>query len=275
MATYTTLSLNVTLREDTPDYVINFFQKGTINEKLPSFWNDLGLNEANKINLVTPSMVLVQHGAKYYVDGKPKNRYFLQILLEYDLDFMMNVYALIGTLAEFAEDTPCAGYMACETGDVTLFGYKNQVPIWANDLVLTAKTYQKEDISTLFEQYEMDFINAQTLIQAIKTTCEKDVTKTELDNYFRSEDKENFIQRLLTEKIENWQDLDDTKAVKLIEEILENVATNDAILSRNMTALEKRYQKSTGALSDLIFHKDITNVDEILAFLKKNTATYL
>jgi hypothetical protein len=56
---------------------------------------------------------------------------------------------------------------------------------------------------------------------------------------------------------------------------LENVATNDAILSRNMTALEKRYQKTTGTLSDLIFHKDITNVDEILAFLKKNTVIYL
>jgi hypothetical protein len=196
MATYTTLSLNVTLREDTPDYIIVFFEKGTINEKLPSFWYDLGLNEANKINLVTPSMVLVQHGAKYYIDGKPKNRYFLQILLEYDLDFMMSVYALVNTLAEYAEDTPCAGYMASETGDVTLFGYKNQVPIWANDLVLNPKIYTKDDIFGLFEQYEMGFINLQTIIQTLKSVFNKDFTQTDLDFYIQHENRENLIKNL-------------------------------------------------------------------------------
>jgi hypothetical protein len=76
------------------------------------------------------------------------------------------------------------------------------------------------------------------------------------------------------ESITDWASIDDDRAVLLIKEISANI-TNDNIVDRNSDALEKRYRKSTGFISDLIFYKDLTDEQVILALLKKDTTIYL
>lgn len=77
-----------------------------------------------------------------------------------------------------------------------------------------------------------------------------------------------------TEPIADWASIDDARAVLLIKEILANI-TNDNIVDRNSDALEKRYRKPTGFISDLIFYKDPIDEQAILALLKKDTTIYL
>ncbi|HUP13099.1 MAG TPA: hypothetical protein VM187_12820 [Niastella sp.] len=60
----------------------------------------------------------------------------------------------------------------------------------------------------------------------------------------------------------------------LIRQILADV-TRDNIVHRNSDALEKRYRKKTGFISDLIFYQDITDEPAILKLLKEDTTKYL
>ena len=95
-----------------------------------------------------------------------------------------------------------------------------------------------------------------------------------LRNYWRSSDLESFVELISTPEIENWTKIDDEYADKLIAEILDNLG-NDALIYRNSIALEKRFKKSTGTISDWIFYDDITDRTEILELLKTNTTIQL
>ena len=95
-----------------------------------------------------------------------------------------------------------------------------------------------------------------------------------LRNYWRSSDLESFVELISTSEIENWTEIDDEYAYKLIAEILDNLG-NDALINRNSTALEKRFKKSTGTISDWIFYDDITDRMKILELLKTNTTIQL
>jgi len=95
-----------------------------------------------------------------------------------------------------------------------------------------------------------------------------------LRNYWRSSDLESFIELISTPQIENWTEIDDDYANKLIAEILDNLS-NDALINRNSTALERRYKKPTGTISDWIFYKDISDRIKILELLKTNTTIQL
>jgi len=95
-----------------------------------------------------------------------------------------------------------------------------------------------------------------------------------LRNYWRSSDLESFVELISTSEIENWTEIDDEYADNLIAEILDNLG-NDALINRNSTALEKRFKKSTGAISDWIFYDNITDRMKILELLKTNTTIQL
>lgn len=84
----------------------------------------------------------------------------------------------------------------------------------------------------------------------------------------------NFCEMLLVEPIMDWQDIDDARAIQMVQEILDNV-TDDAVLLKNGEALEKRYRKASGFLGGLIFHSGIESPNEILKELKKDTTIYL
>ena len=83
--------------------------------------------------------------------------------------------------------------------------------------------------------------------------------------------RENFKR---VNSIENWTEIDDVYADKLITEFKNNL-TNDALMNRNATALEKKYKKSSGTLSHWIFNDDITENKKILELLKKDTTIQL
>ena len=73
--------------------------------------------------------------------------------------------------------------------------------------------------------------------------------------------------------IKNWQEIDKPKALSLLEQILLNV-NNNVILHRNSEALEKRYGKPSGTVSDYIFHYELSK-EEILEKLEKDDTIYL
>ena len=73
--------------------------------------------------------------------------------------------------------------------------------------------------------------------------------------------------------MENWQEIDDVKAKQMLSEIFENVH-DDHLISKYSDALEKRYRKPEGTISDYIFWDDLS-IDEILTKLKIDTVTYL
>lgn len=95
-----------------------------------------------------------------------------------------------------------------------------------------------------------------------------------LRNYWRSSDLESFVELISTSEIKNWTEIDDEYADNLIAEILDNLG-NDALINRNSTALEKRFKKSTGTISDWIFYDNITDRMKILELLKTNTTIQL
>ena len=133
---------------------------------------------------------------------------------------------------------------------------------------------KKERLKSLIELYEsrqLDFLQVQHLINEI---AGKTISKEEIENYWTYTSLDNYCDTVLIEPIIDWQDIDDTKALVLIEEILNNT-TNDGLLMKNSEALEKRYKKASGFLNDLIFQADINNSNEILKELKKDKTIYL
>jgi hypothetical protein len=123
----------------------------------------------------------------------------------------------------------------------------------------------------LFESGKTDLI---ATIREINNLTGRDIDEYSLRNYWTSTSLEDFCNTLLTEPIYNWEGINDEQALQLIKEMLDNLS-NDGILERNGEALEKRYNKTTGFLTGLIFHSDIVNESEILEQLKKETRFFL
>lgn len=131
--------------------------------------------------------------------------------------------------------------------------------------------HQIKEVILKYEKEELNFDEAQKIISEI---THKELDKHTLDNYWRSEDLDEFVTFLSTDEIPNWKELDDNSSLKLITEILENTEV-DAILERNGNALEKRFRKTTGTVMDLIFQEDMSDPDEILNRLKRDTSIKL
>lgn len=130
------------------------------------------------------------------------------------------------------------------------------------------------EIKQIIIEYESKILPVEKAIVLIKDLTFKTVDKYDLDNYWTNTDIDSFVKRLLTPEFVDWRNIDDERALELINEILENT-TDDSILERNMNALEKRYSKTTGKISDWIFYKNITDPREILGLLKQNTSIAL
>ena len=132
------------------------------------------------------------------------------------------------------------------------------------------KEHKIKELIQAYEDEKMSFEEIQTEIE--KVIGER-IEKHLVDNYWRGEDLDNLCRRLAIEPIDNWQELTDAAALKLLEEIYQDV-TRDDIISRNAEALEKRYRKTTGTISDYVFDSEL-KPKEILKKLKENTVTYL
>ncbi|NJK97914.1 MAG: hypothetical protein HC905_26080, partial [Bacteroidales bacterium] len=126
-------------------------------------------------------------------------------------------------------------------------------------------------ITKIILDYENNLISPEKALESINAVSNTLVDREWLDAYWNAMSLDEFVRLIAIKPIENWKGLTDMDALKLIAEIFDNL-TDSAVTSRNITALEKRYSKPEGTISNLIFYKDITNPTEVLNRLKVNTS---
>lgn len=131
-----------------------------------------------------------------------------------------------------------------------------------------------DKIKKLIQDYEDNKLTSGVALEEINKISNTLIDKEWLDSYWNSMDLDDFVELISISPIENWNDLTDLDSLNLITEIINDV-TKTAIVKRNMTALEKKYSKPEGTISDWIFHDDINDPDEILRCLKINTSIAL
>jgi hypothetical protein len=131
-----------------------------------------------------------------------------------------------------------------------------------------------ERIKKIILDYENNLIPTEAALESINSFSNMDVDREWLDSYWNSMSLDEFVRLITISPIDNWKELTDVDSLKLIAEIFDNI-TDNAIVQRNMTALEKRYSKPEGTISNWIFYKDINNPVEVLNQLKVNTTISL
>lgn len=141
-----------------------------------------------------------------------------------------------------------------------------------NDFLNMDKKY--EIVKKIILAFEDNKITAREALKAILENTGKNLTESDLLNYWRSTELDSYVKRLIAVPISDWQQIDDKRALELIMEIFSNIG-DDAIFEVNAEALEKRYSKSSGIISDWIFHSDIDNPHKILSLLKTDTTIIL
>lgn len=131
-----------------------------------------------------------------------------------------------------------------------------------------------EEIKKIISLFEENKESAKKTLENIYEITGKNIDIYTLENYWRSENLDDFVKRLITPSINDWKNINDDRAIILIKEILENLG-NNAILDVNSDALEKRYSKPTGTVIDYIYYQNILEATEMLKLLKKNTVISL
>ncbi|MEM7037335.1 MAG: hypothetical protein AAF570_10170, partial [Bacteroidota bacterium] len=107
-----------------------------------------------------------------------------------------------------------------------------------------------ENLQDIIQRFEHDQISFDEAKAAILASTGKEVDEYALRNYWRSESLNSFARRLAQSPAEI--PLDDGDVAKLVKELFENL-NDDAIVEANCEALEKRFAKPPGTVSDWIF----------------------
>lgn len=132
----------------------------------------------------------------------------------------------------------------------------------------------KSELKKVIVDFEDGKFPVEEALSKIQKITGKEIDSYTLENYWKSVSLNDFCDELLSLPIENWREITDSKALELIQEILENIES-DAVICRNSEALEKRYGKEEGFVEGLIFNFEIDTAEEILSKLKENTILYL
>jgi hypothetical protein len=133
---------------------------------------------------------------------------------------------------------------------------------------------KSEKVRQLIVDFENGKISSDSALSEINELANVDLDLSWLYSYNSSIDLEMFVRILTIEPIVDRKEIDDKRAIEIINEALGSIG-DDAILQRNFEALEKKYSKPTGALSGWIFQNDIMDSNELLQLLKKNTSIAL
>ena len=128
-------------------------------------------------------------------------------------------------------------------------------------------------VTGIIESFEEGTITEAVALTRIQEATGRAVDADWLRHYWRSESLENFVDRLCAAPIADWQQLRDSDALALIAEYFqtESPGRRDSI----EVALDRRFGKPTGTLSDLIHQRDISEPSSILEELKRDTRIYL
>jgi hypothetical protein len=129
------------------------------------------------------------------------------------------------------------------------------------------------DIISIIEQYEAQELDYESACTRLREHTSKKVTQDDLDNYWKSISLESFADELACPPIPNPTKLSRSQSLHLITEALDN--TTSHIFTRNSTALEVRYSKPSGFVSDLVFYRDLDCPEKILSELEQNTVIHL
>lgn len=132
----------------------------------------------------------------------------------------------------------------------------------------------EEKFIAIVQAYESGAITYEVAWARIRELTGQEIDRYTLDQYSCSQDVEELARRWCMPPIADWQAIDDTEALRLIREMLDDVC-NLAVLERNWTALEKRYGKPSGTISGLIFHSEKPTAEGILAALRRDTRFYM
>jgi hypothetical protein len=135
-------------------------------------------------------------------------------------------------------------------------------------------TDKEKKLRQIIDDFENRKLKGQLAIEQLQDLTGELIDIGYLSEYWASEDLDMFVKKLLTEPINNWFEIDDKRAIELINEIKINI-TDDSIVQRNSTALEKRYGKPTGTVRTKIYHENINDTNKILDELKKETRIFL
>jgi hypothetical protein len=135
-------------------------------------------------------------------------------------------------------------------------------------------TEKEKKLRQIIDDFEKGKLKGQVAIEQIQDLTGELIDIGYLAEYWESEDLDMFVKKLLIEPITDWNKIDDKRAIELINEIKINI-TDDSIVQRNSTALEKRYGKSTGTIRTKIYHENIADPYKILEELKKETRIFL
>lgn len=131
-----------------------------------------------------------------------------------------------------------------------------------------------ESIKRIILELENGNLDIELAISQIKKLSDKEITRYELENYWRSNGLDDFVRIIAMPELKDWKEISDLRALELIKEMIDKI-NDTALMLRNATALEKRFKKSSGTVMELVFQKGIGSENEILTELKKDTTIKL
>ncbi|SHJ25591.1 hypothetical protein SAMN04488096_1222 [Mesonia phycicola] len=131
-----------------------------------------------------------------------------------------------------------------------------------------------ESIKRIILELENGNLDIELAISQIKKLSDKEITRYELENYWRSDGLDDFVRIIAMPELKDWKEISDLRALELIKEMIDKI-NDTALMLRNATALEKRFKKSSGTVMELVFQKGIGSENEILTELKKDTTIKL
>lgn len=131
----------------------------------------------------------------------------------------------------------------------------------------------KAHVTAVIESFEAEEITEAEALAKLHEVTGRVVDPGWLRHYWNSESLEEFVDRLSASPIGDWQELTDDDAIRLIAEYFktESRGRRDSIEE----ALDRRFGKPTGTLSELIHQRDISEPARILEELKRDTRIYL
>lgn len=138
---------------------------------------------------------------------------------------------------------------------------------------LLKRSIMKNQVAEIIESLESGIVTDAAAVAKLEQVTGRQIDLDWLRNYWHSESREDFVDRLCAEPITNYEQLTDSDALALIADYLQT----DSPGRRGSieAALHRRYGKPAGMLSDFVFQRNVSDPACILRELKKDTRIYL
>jgi hypothetical protein len=123
MSSISTISFNAIFREDTPQYILDFFYQGKKDQRILKVLLDWDFDFGSEPNFAAKKVLI----CSYTDQPQPQYSLFIQIKFDFDTEAAQS-YWFIGGMAQYCEDSKMAGYVTHEDGSIHLFAFKDGLP---------------------------------------------------------------------------------------------------------------------------------------------------